>query len=648
MADRPSLSPFTLLAEAPAEEVLILTFAANLGFFERFALAESRRSGARVTVVYDAQAEASDPRGVRFAGVNYLPGAAICKTGGAFHPKLIVCANEEAARVMVGSGNLTPGGWHQNAELWTLLRADEHEGLGTLRDLAEWLLQLPSQVRFSAGVDRALNRVAELLSGFPVSEAGPSLVSSLHEPIIDQLPEERADELVVCAPFLDAKADAIAQLQQRFGAPPFRLALQSTEAVFDGAGLVQTLDQLGGEALEVADPDRRYHHAKLIEWHRGGVMTSLTGSPNLTRRALLRSMRSGGNCELALIERVDHSLLPETTAPIPRERLLARQLDLPPQDAQSLVLLSAVLNVDGTSTLTPGRGVSEPATLERLVDGQWHPLQEVDQGSERIRAHGFLAPGTPLRLHGASGRVSNVAYLVSLERATRRLQPGAPSRPPPDPNDLFDIAVVEGILAEVAELKSHIAPPSTGGATGSAGAEATVSKPHSWRDLLEDRTQRHGDPLMAFALGLPGLATPTSHQGEVFDEDAAGDLDAEQQEQAMAEVDAVDQTNRRISSSTALKRRYLRALERIAALAQELLDAGRLLALRILLRSIALTALWDDEISWSAPVADATVALSIRNGGVSGGGPIAGQSCRDLSGTAPQPSPTLQRHHHKS
>jgi hypothetical protein len=606
-----SMSPFSLLAEAPAEEILILTYVANLGFFERFALAESRRSGARVTVVYDARAEASDPRSVRFAGVSYLPGAAICHSGAAFHPKLVVAVSEDSARVLIGSGNMTPGGWHHNAELWTLLRADQAQAPGTLHDLATWLSGLPAEVRFSEGVEHALGRVAGLLAGFPRTESGPTLVSSLSQPIIDQLPSGvTADQLRVSAPFLDSDAEGLTQVHQRFGRPTLEVALQSAEAMFDGPGLVLALDNLGGRAFEIDDPALRYHHAKLVEWQQGEALSALTGSPNLTRRALLYGMPSGGNCELALIASIETSLMPPVANPIERDRLLAQHFDLPDQDATRIILLSALLNADGTTVVTTGRPIAEAATLERLADSQWQPLQEVEENSERLLVRGILAAGTPLRLRAASGQVSNTSYVVSLERATRRLQQGAPSRSPPDPNDLFDIAIVEAILAEVIELKSHIAAPSSGGASGTDTPAAGPPKPQSWRELLEDRAQRHGDPLMAFALGLPGLAAATSHRAEVFDEDTANDLDASEHEQAMVEVDAVEQTNRRISNNAAIKQRYLRALKRIAALTPDLPVIDRLLALRILLRAIALTALWDAGEDWSPLVAESALAVA--------------------------------------
>jgi hypothetical protein len=133
-------SPLVLLAEGePARDVLLLSFNANLGFFERFALAAARARQALVTVAGDAGFVHADPMLVRYAGTTYLDGRALCRHGGLFHPKLVVITTEGSATVAVGSGNITLGGWHANAELWTILRGDLEGAPATFAQVAAWL-----------------------------------------------------------------------------------------------------------------------------------------------------------------------------------------------------------------------------------------------------------------------------------------------------------------------------------------------------------------------------------------------------------------------------------------------------------------------------------------------------------------------------
>jgi hypothetical protein len=113
-----SRSPFALLREAEeAEEVLILTYTANLGFFERFALGKARSLQARTTVISDAAMVTSDPATVRGAGIRYADARASPPSRNASHPKLPVIAGRQSATVCVGSGNVALAGGQNNGEI---------------------------------------------------------------------------------------------------------------------------------------------------------------------------------------------------------------------------------------------------------------------------------------------------------------------------------------------------------------------------------------------------------------------------------------------------------------------------------------------------------------------------------------------------
>jgi hypothetical protein len=140
-------SPLTLLhEERAADEVLSLSYTLNLGFWERYALSVARGLGARITVVADARMATADVGYVHYAGITYLDARAVCKAGGAFHPKLLVIAGKDYATVAIGSGNVTLPGWHGNAEIWTVLRGEDDGAPATFKQLASWLRNLPREV----------------------------------------------------------------------------------------------------------------------------------------------------------------------------------------------------------------------------------------------------------------------------------------------------------------------------------------------------------------------------------------------------------------------------------------------------------------------------------------------------------------------
>jgi hypothetical protein len=300
-------SPLTLFLEEErhddrqAEEALLLSFTADLGFFESIALGVAQASGARVTIVSDAAMTVSDPRAVRRAGRSYVAGLARCT--GAFHPKLVVVAGPQRATVAIGSGNATLAGWQANAELWTVVRGDRNAVPALLPDLTSWLRGLPEQTRFSAGVGEALQRVAGGLESFAENadriQPEVRLVSSLTVAIIEQLPSGPVDELAVCAPFHDPGAVALQALVERLRPRRLLVSYQPGLTELDGPAVAQLVDDVGGEVR--IDPQVRYRHGKLIQWEVGGRRHALTGSPNLSGQALLRSQGQGGNCELGVI-----------------------------------------------------------------------------------------------------------------------------------------------------------------------------------------------------------------------------------------------------------------------------------------------------------------------------------------------------------
>ena len=67
----------------------------------------------------------------------------------------------------------------------------------------------------------------------------------------------------------------------------------------------------------IEDAEERYRHGKLVEAiGPDGSRWTLTGSPNLSARALLLSAADGGNIEVGVISRPDASLFPSEGRPI--------------------------------------------------------------------------------------------------------------------------------------------------------------------------------------------------------------------------------------------------------------------------------------------------------------------------------------------
>ena len=626
-------SPYALLDEVErARDVLVLTYTASLEFFERFALSDARALGALVTVVSDARMVRADPVVVRRAGLQYVDGRAVCPGATAFHPKLVVIVGDGEARVAIGSGNLTMAGWHANAETWTVLRADADGGPDTLVDVAAFLRTLAdSPIALSAQARPALRRVASELDKLPAHRPGPRLLHSLTEPIARQLsaPDVAVEDLVLYAPFHDGRLDAVRDLLDRLR-PATWTAFVQPDTVVDGRALQAFADLRGGRVAWVARRpeqedgtrihDERYWHGKVAQWRTAaGETWALTGSPNLSRPALMHAVGDGGNCELAVLTRIDHDLTPaEGDAPPGGVAALAG----PTTDRDSRrgpVLLSAVA-VAWTVTVELLRPLDSDGTFERYdtTEDRWTAAVPVRAGAEHYEIVAAAAPaGHALRLRTASGLLSNEVFVADPDRLRRR-QHRAVGKVRAGPEDVARELLGNQLLDDIDELRGHLLAvgatvrvPRPAGETdeaaGDDGAAHPVARPapgQSLEDFLEACDPVLGQRMTEFALVLPALpgvgAALDDNQG-TLDTDPDPDVDPPPPPPPTIrrELDAKSPDDRR---------RYRGFVERLVERAPGYPMVLRTLAVRTLLHSIA-ARLWTTD-RWPQVLADALRALT--------------------------------------
>ena len=637
-------SPLSLLAEEEehgdrqAEEILLLSFTGDLGFFEAFALGVAQACGARVTVVSDASVGSYDPRAVRRAGRSYLPGHAICK--GAFHPKVMLIAGPSRVTAAIGSGNVTLAGWQANTELWTVLRGDTGTCPAVLADLARWLHGLPARVRCSWGVPDALERAASCLEALVEKTAEPAdlgiqLVSTSTGPILQQLPQGRTEELAVCAPFHDPAAAALRRLCERLQPDRLVVSYQPGLTQLDGPALAGLIGEHNGQLR--TDAEARYRHGKLIEWVIGGQRYALTGSPNLSSSALLRSLDDGGNCEIGLITPISQTLLPEGVEVSPAAVQAVRYMPRP-RELGGPLLLGATRTKEGLHVLfaraLPGAGhleISHAAAPPEV----WERVADVPAGSAELAVTVAADGGSRARLvtstPDGSPRYSNVVPVVDPGRAVRRPGITAGHIPATRPDDLFaDPRLAERFFADLATLRAGLtaAPRAAMGSGGKGAGPAAAAgdrADESWDRYLDECAGRIGHPLLRFALGLPmpegseagyDALLPVSWDERFADDDEAGldddDPEAVAEEQAGQPVltpspHALPDLRRGVSE--AVRRRYRRWAERLTDASNRLGTPERMLVTRLLLWTAAAGA-WDhDDHAWIALLAESVSAL---------------------------------------
>ncbi|MGI8429681.1 MAG: hypothetical protein ACR2OB_10335 [Solirubrobacteraceae bacterium] len=623
-------SPFSLLRDAQeAEEVLILTYAASLEFFERFALGEARGLQAATTVISDATMVSADPVTVRSAGVRYIDGRAVCLGFTAFHPKLIVIASRDQATVAIGSGNLTLAGWHGNEELWTVLHADRERGPTTIRGVAAFLRALADgRIQLSAECPAVVRRVADLLDDLAAADPGPLLVSTLdQDPILERLPVGPVDELIVYSPYYDAALAALKAVHDRLQPRQLTVYVQPQTSV-EGLKLEAWLAGHGGQ-LRWCSADR-FRHGKLLEWTRNGVREALTGSPNLSTPALLRTIPTTpvaseptgngaadvvtklANCELGTISRIEVTLAPaEAAAPGDGAGHLTFSRDPADTPRPGIIVLGATL-IDAIEVhLRLAAPLTTPARIQiHDPEQDWTTaagLAELPAGKSDYRVPAIgLSAAKALRLYGAAG-ASNEVFIADPWRARSRpyKRVGPESGPPSGLIRDGQLAV----LYEVAELMrpmllklGALVPKPTAGGQGASGDKegAETAAPRAGQTLEEYLAACSAvldEQVVEWALAIPSLpslggGSRIDHQKGLLTTDVgdvaadAGDDDEDAEEPNFAEI---------VRRATAHRRRQWRTFcEKAIGYAAGWPHLMRAYVARLTLNGVAAD-LWPDE-----------------------------------------------------
>ena len=494
-----TLGPLSLLSETwPLRELLILNYNANLGFFEQAGLGQARARGARVTLISDFDMVVSDPEATRFAGRSYLDARAICHKGGAFHPKLLVALGSDQAAVLIGSGNTSSGGWISNAEIWTLLRANAEAAPSTLVRVADFLEALEELVRFTAGVHEVIAEVARGLRAFPITDEGPQMVSSAFGPIIDQLPRDSGvEQLMLSAPFFDRNANAVRELLDRF-APKHLEVVVGKEANYEGTTLGPLIEKWQGRVSEITSP--RFHHGKVVEWVVGSTRRALTGSPNLSGRALLQSMADGGSCELGLVAETATSLMPDAGEPLVVGEVANHGWSsiLQTTDVLPVLLLDAAIE-DGGFRLDLRSALSAAADLQLFDGSHWITIARVPAHEANPFIALSLEGGKQVRLLLADGTPSAGRSVTDLARTNHRpvsVKRSIPSQPSEIAHDSRFVALVEAALGEIRAFGAE----SSGTRPPGVSTMKSSPAPASWREYIDGFRGEVGDGFGFFIL----------------------------------------------------------------------------------------------------------------------------------------------------
>lgn len=433
-----SLTPIDIITKGEWQHAFFTTYALSLSFFESQLLKEGLyRRGCRdihiLTDVKGYQMSLSERQSARVGNEYRLSPVRI--QNGIFHPKTVYLAGKEDDLLLVGSGNLTFGGYGRNIECLEAFRKSEQPGI--FAQYAEFLnvlearssLWLPSALGLETTISHIRSNLSEGIATFPQA---PQLLHSTNTPVGEQVVSAIDDmapvsELRVLSPFFEQNARGILEFATRLNAPRVTVGLipeheRQTSFNFEGNyGNIQI-----EAALARCDKPRNLH-AKWFELClESGERIVLTGSVNATHKSLM----SADNIEIGILrqqsseEASELEWLPtekpksyeacEFNAAELEHRLLTVEARL---EGDGSLAGEIVGLADGTKnclmTLSRPDGYSEVFEDVSLSDGQFkHRINDPEAFS--------LSTGLQLNVQAEGAEGSAWVHVESLLQATRK------------------------------------------------------------------------------------------------------------------------------------------------------------------------------------------------------------------------------------
>lgn len=295
--------------------LLIMTYNADVPFFERTIWPQLVAGCRNKIILVDGhrflQSSADWARDGTVRHLNQLYLGAGIFTPQAAHAKLILLTNEEAGRLLVGSGNLSISGYASGGEVFSQYEYNHSEtdslsAFVTIREFINELLQrdlVPSV---------AHHRINTLFENTPWLYSSPSSTlqpvrHNLNQSFLAQMQvavgDENVEELWVHAPFHDTESRALAAMLNVLRPNVLHLLVQPDQTSLNPESIAQTLAASSADCvvheirrrLEGHDP---YIHAKFYIAKLQDRAICLHGSPNFSQVALLLTPPQS-NIELA-------------------------------------------------------------------------------------------------------------------------------------------------------------------------------------------------------------------------------------------------------------------------------------------------------------------------------------------------------------
>ncbi len=404
--------------EKEITNAVILTHNIDFVFLQTVVLSALKKCGhPTLTVLADAECAATaysyQAPLLHGLGVRYRVVPVEMAHGFRFHPKAVLLSGTAYATLSVGSGNLTFGGWRENAEVW--VRYDSRtDGTGPFAAFRGYLNSVLERVVLAdavrAEIGEAFDPATRAWAADLSRAAGLIGRANGEPPLLDQmfavLGDAAIDGLTVCAPYFDTEAEALRELVHRVAPAPVTVLVQAgrtglTEGGWARAGPGARLSGVGFRREDDAGHARNaFIHAKFYAFEQGGRATVFIGSANCSRAALTVP-GTAGNAELLAVQVLEadqrRALVDELVHESDTPRLATQLEDTTAASSAALRILGARYD---RANLRVAYAPRDWRISECLLDGAATSFEQLESGLVAVRVE---SPPRQVRLVGWHG-----------------------------------------------------------------------------------------------------------------------------------------------------------------------------------------------------------------------------------------------------
>lgn len=298
---------------------VVLTHNIDFVFVQTVVFSAFRRCGhPTITVFADsgcaAESFAQQRAVLTDLGVRYRVVPVAMGAGFRFHPKAVLLVGEQEGTLLLGSGNVTFGGWSENGEVWTRFDS-ENDGAGPFHTFRRYVESVLKRVVLPDAVAREVDEAFDPKSKSWLSTgatddgaligrvgSGPALLGQL----LAVNGDEPVEELYVCSPYFDHEGVALRDLVTSVGARRTTILCQVGRTalhkrMWEPIAAKATLENIDFRRPGFRERERSaFVHAKFYALRRPNDVVVLAGSANCSKAALT-VQENAGNAELMTV-----------------------------------------------------------------------------------------------------------------------------------------------------------------------------------------------------------------------------------------------------------------------------------------------------------------------------------------------------------